>query len=117
MRLEFTWPPESCRCQRPLGRQRKPSAICASLRKSLSRRGQHFPFLHATGSLTGGRDKERSWNKKIIEIKDRLGFARNVSVLTEEVQNADTVFVVDLSTLLPDQSAGAEDLPREMEEN
>ncbi len=87
------------------------------LEKSLATWSAHFPFLYATGSLPGGRENERSWSKKTTEIKDRLGVARNISVLTAELQNADTVFVVDLSLLLSEQPASVDLLPREMEEN
>lgn len=77
----------------------------------------HFPFHHATGSLPGGRDKEKQWNKKSIEIKERLGVARSESILADGAVNADAVLVVDLSGVFMDQSACAEEVPSEMEEN
>jgi hypothetical protein len=86
------------------------------LEKMLARWSAHFPFHHATGNLPGGRDTEKTWNKKLIEVADRFGVARSEDVFAKPIDNAEAVLMVDLSGLMLESPADVEELPREMEE-
>ena len=68
--------------------------------------------MRTLGNLPGGRDQEKKWSEKNIEVKDRFGVARTATLLTQEFDTADAVLVVDLSPLF----LGKNEMPLEMEE-
>lgn len=86
------------------------------LATSLKKWTDELPFLHATGSLPGGREKEKNWNDKKIELKDRMGLVRDPSVLVRDYDKVDAALLVDLSPMLLSQAIMPNEIPLEMEE-
>jgi hypothetical protein len=86
------------------------------LNNSLKKWFEEFPFLHTLGNLPGGREQEKKWNDKKLEVKEKLGLARDLTLLTPDFVTADAVLVVDLSPMLMGQAAMQNEMQLEMEE-
>lgn len=86
------------------------------LNTSLKKWSEEFPFLHTLGNLPGGREYEKKWNDKKLEVREKLGLARDSTLLTPEFVTADAVLVVDLSPMLLGQAAMQDEMQLEMEE-
>jgi hypothetical protein len=94
----------------------KRSQYAGQLNVSLERWSQDLPFMRTLGNLPGGREKEKRWNEKKIELKARLGLMREATFDTQEVVDADAILVVDLMPMLLGQVATQNEVPLEMEE-
>jgi|GEM_PF-2745348 len=86
------------------------------LHTSLKSWSNELPFMRTLGNLPGGREQEKKWNEKKLEVRERLGLARESTLLTPEFVTADAVLVVDLSPMLLGQASMQNQRPLEMEE-